>query len=105
MKGIGITINNDFELPVLPKRNNEGKIISGLELGKTIKQNTAVILICTPGEFKEQPTQGVGIENILLDEDYLAWRRKIRLALELDGQHVTSVNFKGENLEVDASYY
>lgn len=105
MRGRGILINDDYELQVQPVRDNTGKIVSGVKTGDTINQNTGLILICRKGEFKEVAALGVGIEDILLDQDYLEWRRRIRINLELDEQVVNDVKFSSvDNLYINADY-
>lgn len=103
MRGTGILINDDFELLFSKRRNADGKL-TGFDVGKTIHQNSAVIIICQPAQIKELPLLGVGIENILLDGDLPNWRRKIRLALEMDRQNVSSINFNESNIQIDGSY-
>lgn len=105
MRGTGILFNDNYELKVQPVRDATGKIVSGVQVGQTINQNTGLILICRKGEFKQEPTLGVGIEDILLDNDYLDWRRKIRVNLELDEQKVNEIKFSSvDNLFIDADY-
>lgn len=105
MRGTGFLINDNYELKVTPERDGTGKIIKGIMIGQTINQNTGLILICRKGEFKQEPVLGVGIEDILLDQDYLDWRRKIRINLELDDQNVKEIKFSSiDNLFIDADY-
>lgn len=103
MRGIGIQIENDFDLKISPARGADGKL-KGFVLAETINQNTALILAHQPGQFKDDPTLGVGIDNGLLDYDMNEWRRKIRLALEQDGQNVSSIEFTSSELKIDAKY-
>ena len=58
---------NNFEIDVQLKLDDEGKILSGLRLGDTLRQNQALILVLHQGELKERPEVGVGIEDMLLD--------------------------------------
>lgn len=105
MRGNGIMIDDGYEIKVEPKRDATGKIVSGFVLGPTLYQNTGLILICRKGEFKEQPALGVGIEDVLLDQDYLEWRRRIRINLELDDQRVKEIRFSSQDkLFIDAHY-
>ena len=105
MRGIGILIGDNYALKVEPIRDSTGKIANGLKIGNSILQNTGLILIASKGEFKEEPVMGVGIEGVLLDNDYLEWRRKIRLQMELDRQTVKEVTFNSvDNLSIDAVY-
>ena len=105
MRGNGILIKDNYEIKVEPVRDATGKIVKGLVLGLTIYQNTGLILMCRKGEFKEQPALGVGIEDVLLDQDYLEWRRRIRVNLELDEQRVREIRFSSKDkLFIDADY-
>lgn len=104
MRGIGIQLTNDFDLDVLPVRGADGKIQSGFRLAETLPQNQAVILTCHAGEIKEVPYLGVGISDIVLDNDWLSWRRKIRMQMELDRQQVKEVKLINGKLIIDAKY-
>lgn len=105
MKAKGILINDNFELSISIKRDAEGKIVSGLVIGNILYQNQALILIINAGEVKTNPIVGVGIGDIVNDNDYLGWRRRIRQQMELDGQKVTKVSFsQNQKLEIDAKY-
>lgn len=105
-KGIGILLNpenNDLKIRV--KKNALGQIVSGFVIGGTTTQNQAIILSSHAGELRHAPTVGVGIENILLDNDLLAWRIVIRRQLENDGQRVDKIVFtKDLNIVIYADY-
>jgi len=105
MRGTGIQLDGTYSVVINPVRDSTGKIVQGMTVGSTIQQNTALILICRKGEFKESPALGVGIEDILLDDDYLEWRRRIRMNLEMDEQIVNEIKFNStDNLFIDANY-
>jgi hypothetical protein len=105
MKDKGLLINDDYDLKLNIQRNASNKITSGLLLGNTLYQNQALILILQAGELKLNPIVGVGIENIVADNDVLAWRKNIRQQMELDGQKVKEVSFdKDLKLKLDAAY-
>lgn len=105
MRGKGILLDDAFGLKVLPVRDTSGKIISGLQVGNTLYQNQALILILHPGALKLAPTVGVGISDILQSNDFPFWRRKIKLQMEADGQRVTAVSFSlSQKLTIDAHY-
>ena len=103
MRGIGIQLDDDYDLKIDDERGADSKLL-GFSLAETINQNTALILLHQPGQFKDEPALGVGIENILMDNEMRAWKRKIRMALEADGQNVSSVNFTNNGLNIDAKY-
>lgn len=95
---------NNFEIDVQLKFDDEGKILSGLNLVDTLRQNQALILVLHQGELKERPEVGVGIEDMLLDNDILYWRSRIREQLELDNQNVDKVRITTGGIEINASY-
>ena len=95
---------NNFEIDVQLKFDTEGKILSGLRLDDTLRQNQALILVLHQGELKERPEVGVGIEDMLLDNDILYWRSRIREQLELDNQNVDKVRITTGGIEINASY-
>jgi hypothetical protein len=105
MKGKGILLHDDYELQVKPVRNAAGMIISGLRIGNTLYQNQCLILKLYPGSLVLNPVVGVGIDDMLLGNDFLEWRRKIRQQLELDGQEVAKVaiSVTGKPM-IDAQY-
>ena len=105
MKNSGIMLNpetDDFDIKVV--RNAEGKIVQGLHVGDVTKQNTAVILYMQPGELKQQPTVGVGIDNMLLDKNFLLYKHKIRQQLDIEGMQVNHLEINGQNIEINANY-
>jgi len=105
MKGTGILLNDNYDLQIKPVRDADSKIVQGLILGNTLYQNQAIILQAQPGEIKELPVLGVAINDVVLDTDFLSWRRRIRQHMELDGQTVNDVRFDlNKNLIIDADY-
>lgn len=105
MKGIGILLNPDtFDLDIKVVRDNEGKIVQGLHVGNVAEQNAKVILYMQPGELKERPTVGVGINNMLLDKDTLLYKHKIRQQLTADGMDVKKLEIDGQNITIHANY-
>lgn len=91
----GILLNNDYDL-----------IIEGGELclGEITPQNQALIIESHKGAFKENPAIGVGISDMLLDNDPLYWKRRIREALEIDGQNVLSIQITTTSINLNAHY-
>ncbi len=94
--------NNDLDIKV--QRNQNGRITRGLVLGDVLYQNQALILQMHKGELKERPAVGVGIEDMLMDNDYPAWRQSIREQLEMDGQKVNTVKINRDGIVIDATY-
>jgi hypothetical protein len=108
-KGIQLTDSADsgilMDLKIKVVRNAENKITQGLVVGNTMNQNQALILIANPGEFKFMPTLGVAIDELILDDDYLRFRHRIREHFAKDGLKVKSVQLsEGKPLLIDASY-
>jgi hypothetical protein len=92
----------DLKIEVI--REN-GLITQGLVIGDTLKQNQAMIIIANPGELKFNPTIGVAIDELILDNDYLRMKHRIREHLEKDGMKVNSVDFsEGKPLIIEANY-
>lgn len=109
MKDRGIQLTdgtlNDLDLKIEVVRGSDGLITQGLVIGDTMNQNQALILIANPGEFKFNPTIGVAIDELLLDNDYLRFRHRIREHFEKDGLKVRSIQLsEGKPLLIDASY-
>ena len=110
-KAIGIQLvdSNDegiiMDLKIKPVRNADNKIISGLVVSSTLEQNKALILLAQQGEVKFIPDLGVGFEDILLSENYLEYRHKIREHFAKDGLIVTTVDlYKNKPFKIIADY-
>lgn len=91
----GIQLNNSYDLDIRS---------GSMQVGDTTAQNQALIIGSHKGEFKEQPAVGVGISDMLLDHNPLAWRQEIREQLEIDGQEVRNVQITKTGVTVDAHY-
>lgn len=109
MKDLGIQLSDGnsgtIDLKIEAVRDADGLITQGLVLGNTLHQNQAIILIANPGELKFNPTVGVAIGDLLLDDDYLRFRHRIREHLTKDGMKVKSVELsKNQSLKIEASY-
>lgn len=108
-KGIQLTDSarglQNIDLKIDVVRNVDGLIMQGLVVGDTMNQNQAMIIIANPGEFKFNPTVGVAINELVLDDDYLRFRHRIREHLIKDGMKVKNVNFyPNQPLEIEATY-
>ena len=94
-----------LDLKIIPVRDADSKIVSGLVIGKTLEQNKAFILIAQPNDFKASPTLGVGIEDLLLDSDLLEYRHKINEQFEKDGLKITTLNlYSLDKILIEAHY-
>ena len=97
MKNLDLQIDENYGLVTDPVGHD-------LRVGDTTLQNQALILLAQPGEWKEHPMVGCGIEGITNDEDSGQWRRLIREQLQRDGMTVRSIRFNPDNIEIDAQY-
>ena len=95
---------DDFDLLVDVRKDELGLISRGLTTGDTLRQNQAVILAMHQGEMKEHPMTGAGIGDMMLDNDPLYWRTRIKEQLEMDGQRVDSVKVTRNGIIIDAKY-
>ena len=75
-----------------------------LALGDTLRQNQALLLLLHKGELKERPAVGVGISDMLLDNDPIYWRTSIKEQLEMDGQRVSSVKIMRDGIQIESTY-
>jgi hypothetical protein len=103
-KDKGILLDENGDLLVQVKRNSAGQITQGLVVGDVTEQNIAVILKVQPGEIKEFPLVGVGIDNMLLSHDALLFEHKIREQLITDGYMINSLKIEKDNIYIDAKY-
>ncbi len=111
MKDKGIQLNDsvngveNIDLKINVVRGADNTIISGLMVGAILRQNQALILIANPGEFALSPTIGVAIDELLLDNDYLRIRHRIREHLAKDGMKVKTLEFsENKGMQLEAYY-
>ncbi|WP_236025490.1 hypothetical protein [Flavobacterium geliluteum] len=111
MKNIGLQLidNNDTgeikDLKIVPVRDASNKIVSGLVIGPVMEQNIAIMLLAHQGELKFRPDLGVGIEDIVLSEDYLVFRHRIREHLKKDNLIVSQLDlFADKPFKIIAEY-
>lgn len=111
MKNIGIQLADstsglvDIDLKIEVKRDDNGLITQGFVVGDIMNQNQAIIIAANPGELKFNPSVGVSIDELILDNDYLRFKHRISDHLSKDGMKVKSIEFsKDKPLKIDASY-
>lgn len=110
MKEKGIRINVETgDLDIKVKKNDTGLITDGLIMGDVHMQNQAIIIYMYPGEMKEKPTVGVGVNSVLLSNDTLLYKHKIREQLEADGFQINHLDITNDqnnklNIEINAQY-
>lgn len=91
----------------LDDNTNDLKIENGhICIGETLPQNEYLLLVCNKGELKEDPLVGVGISDMLNDNDILGWKRKIRDGLKADGMQVEAISISkdGHIEKLDVKY-
>jgi hypothetical protein len=104
MREIGIALDSNYDLKIVVTRDANGMITRGLQLEEALPQNQAVLLLARIGELKENPAMGVGLGDMINDNDTLGWERLIRTQLQLDRQVVQTVKFDNGKLKIDAHY-
>jgi hypothetical protein len=104
MKNIGIQINSNYDLAVQVRRDGMGKIVSGLMVGDVTYQNQATLLLAQKGELKENPTSGVGINDMCNDSDFRLWEREITRQIEADGQQIEKLAINSNGMILEARY-
>ncbi|MFE3849078.1 hypothetical protein ACFX5D_13985 [Flavobacterium sp. LB3P45] len=94
-----------IDLKIEVVRDANGLITQGIVVGNTMNQNQALILVANPGEFHFSPTIGVAIDELILDDDYLRFRHRIREHFTKDGLVIKSLQLsEGKPLLIDAVY-
>lgn len=90
-------------------QDNSGQVdleltAEGMAVGDVTEQNQYLLLATHPGEWKEQPLIGVGIDDMVNDHDLDKWKRAISEALEQDGQTIEKLELTTEKLNIIARY-
>ena len=75
-----------------------------LAVGEVLEQNQYLLLITHKGEWKEHPLVGVGIGDLVNDNDLAGWKREIAEALEQDGQVIEKLELTTDKLTLIARY-
>jgi hypothetical protein len=75
-----------------------------INTGRSDEQHQRLLLLCEKGSFKEFPATCVGASTFLENEDADGLIREVRLQFQADQMNVSSVNYKGQKLLVDAVY-
>lgn len=99
MTGIQLTWGTDSGNYLEPVVGGGGLVVSDI-----LRQNQALLLMLHKGELKERPAVGVGISDMLLDNDPIYWRTMIKEQLEMDGQKVGSVKLTKTGIQIEATY-
>lgn len=92
---------DDFKLD----SNGDLDVVSGdFVIAEATLQHQEHIIIAQKGEYKEFPEIGVGIANMLMDENPRVILTQIRRNFEYDGMKVNSLNIEDGIIKVDAPY-
>lgn len=76
-----------------------------LIVGKATAQNQQLLLLTNPGEWKESPTTGVGMEEFLDDDTEDELFKEIREQFKADGQTIKQLKIlPSGNIGLDADY-
>ncbi|AUS04479.1 hypothetical protein [Pseudotamlana carrageenivorans] len=107
--GLQLVDQNDvgtvMDLKINPQYDANGKIISGVVVGNILEQNKALILLAKQGEIKFRPDLGVGIEDVLLSDDYLEYRHTIREHFAKDTLKISTLQlYKNKPFIIEATY-
>ena len=75
-------------------------------VGDATLQNQYFLLVAHKGEFKEYPTLGVGISDMVGDEDELEWKKRIREEFKKDDLKVRTIDLDLQTgkIEIEAQY-
>lgn len=90
-----ILLNTDLDLQF-----SNGDLV----IGESTKQHQELLMLSKKGDWKENPTIGIGAPGFLKDEDYDGLLAEIKKEFERDGMVVRSVSYDNEKLNVDAYY-
>lgn len=81
------------------------KIENGdLVISESTYQHQSLILLSDKGEFKENPTSGVGIYRYLEDYSAESLSREIREEFTEDGMRVEEISISNSKLNIKAEY-
>lgn len=95
----GILLNDNFDLAINLKKDDNGLMLSGLIVGDSILQDATMVLSSRQGDLKEDPLLGVGLSKFIRGKyDALAIESRIRLHLTRAG--IDYSTFK-ENIKIE----
>lgn len=86
--------------------NGDLDIVDGdFVIGFSDNQHQEHILLANKGEFKEFPEIGVGIVQMLNDDDYTDLLIEAKKNLQYDGMEINNIKFEnGGKLNIDGKY-
>lgn len=75
-----------------------------LVCGDSTKQHQNLLILTEKGEWKQNPTMGVGVSNYLLDDNYLPLKNEIEAQFEKDGITIESIQINNSKIQIIAEY-
>lgn len=73
--------------------------------GYSDNQHQEHILLANKGDYKEFPELGVGINNMLNEDDFMPFLIESKKNLEYDGMKINNIKFEENgNLNIDGYY-
>ncbi|MCM1035530.1 MAG: hypothetical protein NC038_05480 [Paludibacter sp.] len=97
MTGIACTLSDENTYDLLVEHGS-------MVIAETTPQNQAFLLVAHKGEYKEHPLVGIGIQDLVHDHDFNAWKSEIVAQLEADGQRITGLRLTEAGLTLQAKY-
>ncbi|MRX40396.1 oxidase [Flavobacterium sp. LC2016-23] len=74
-------------------------------IGYSDNQHQEDILLASKGDYKEFPELGVGISNMLNEDDFMPFLIEAKKNLEYDGMIINNLKFEENgNLNIDGYY-
>ncbi len=86
--------------------DNDIAIVNGdFVVGDSDNQHQKLILSTNKGDWKEFPVLGVGIEDILSDDEYISVLIETKKQLQYDGMKVKNVKFESDGkITIEGNY-
>lgn len=75
-----------------------------LVVGESTNQHQQLLLVTTPGEWKNSPLAGVGLTGWLNDERTGNLVTEVRRQFKSDGMEVRNISYEQGRLKIDAAY-
>ncbi len=93
-------------IDILTDENGDLSFKNGdLDIGFSDNQHQEHILIANKGEYKEFPELGVGIHQMIGDDDFISVLIETKKNLEYDGMKINNVKFEENGkLNIDGKY-
>ena len=90
---------------ILLDQNFDLQISNGdFVIGEATEQHQQLLIATFNGEWKENPTVGVGAEGFLKDDDAGGFLAEVKSQFEKDGMTFNEQSFNNGILKVDAAY-